>query len=303
MNTENVKILPDNARVLIQGITGKEGSRAAFSMLAYGTRVLAGVTPGKGGGDVGGIPVFNSITEAVSVVGEIDVVAQFVPPLKVLAATFEALDANIPVVVISAEKVPVQDSILMRYRAKKIGALLVGPGSVGIISPEKKIKIGFIGGNEPERAFPPGSIAVFSKSGGMTSEIGIHLKLYGMGVSVAAGIGGEKIIGSDFLDFLKVVDSDPTTKATVIFGELGGNYEEKVAQAVKKGELIKPIVAFIVGEFVSRLNFEAPFGHAGAILEKGRGGVSEKRAVLKDAGVLVAEHFDDIAPLLKSALQ
>ena len=296
------KFIPDNPRVLVQGITGKEASRALPGMLEYGTNVVAGVTPGRGGQVVEGIPVFNTAKEAIAAKGPINMVVQFVPALHTWRATEEVLSAGVPFVLVGAEKVPVHDALRMLALAKKNDAMLIGPGSVGMIVPNMKLKIGMVGGDKPSRTFSPGNIAVLSKSGGMTSEIASLLKQHGRGVSLAAGLGGERITGSDFADILMLLEDDANTKASVIFGELGGFAEEKVAEAVASGHIRKPIVSFTVGEFVSALPHSVPFGHTGAILLGSRGGVIEKRVALRKAGVLVAERFDDIPSLLGSTL-
>ncbi len=298
MHINIAKVFPSNPRVLIQGATGKEGQRALNAMRAYGTNVVAGVTPGKGDTTVSHVPIFDSVAQAVKFCGHIDMAVQFVPPLRTLAATMEALAAGIPFVLVGAEKVPVHDALRMVDAAKKREAMLIGPGSVGMICPRLKLKIGMIGGDTPERAFASGNIAVLSKSGGMTSEIALALKSQKLGVSLACGIGGERIVGSDFADTLEILEHDEHTKAAVIFGEIGGFAEERVAKAVKKKIFTKPLVAFIVGEFVAQLNSEVSFGHTGAILDGGRGTVLQKRETLREAGVRIAEQFDDIVPLL-----
>ena len=295
-------LLPKNARIIGQGLTGSEGQASLSSMLAYGTQIVAGVTPGKGGQMVNGVPVFNTVKEAIKSVGKVDGSVQFVPPLFTKGAAVEALEAGLKFILINAEKVPVKDGAIIYAEGKKHGASILGPSSVGLIGPANKIKVGPIGGSTPDRVFVPGDIAVISKSGGMTSEIGLLLKRNGLGVSWAAGIGGDRIISTDFVDFLLELEKDPNTKASVIFGELGGTYEERVAEYVKAGKIKKPVVAFIAGEFTMSLPSDVQFGHAGAIIEGTRGLPSEKRRILKEAGVLVAENFDDIPGLLKNEL-
>ncbi len=291
-------LLKEGAKIIGQGLTGSEGRSALPHMRAYGTNIVAGVTPGKGGQDVDGIPIFNSVKEAVAAVGEVDGSIQFVPPLFTKAAVAEALEAGIKFILIGAEKLPTKDSAIIYSLAQKHGASVVGPSSVGLISPHRKIKLGSIGGGNPGRVFVPGNIAVISKSGGMTSEIGLHLKNNGLGVSWAMGIGGERIICSDFGDILLELENDAETKASVIFGELGGTYEERVAELVTSGKIKKPVVAFIAGDFTMSLPSDVQFGHAGAIIEGNKGTPQEKRKILRAAGVLVAENFDEIAGLV-----
>lgn len=295
-------LLPENPKLIGQGITGSEGSKALETMLAYGTKVIGGVTPGKGGQEVLGVPIFNSIKELSEKFGTPDGTVIYVPPLFVKAAAIEALESGLKFILIFTEKVPAKDSAYIYALAKEKEASIVGPSSVGLINPNKKLKIGSIGGAAPDRVFQPGNICIVSKSGGMTSEMGLHLKNNGLGVSYALGIGGDRIAGTDFADFIKAVEDDPDTKASVIFGELGGTYEERVAEMKKAGKITKPVVAFIAGEFTMSLPSEVQFGHAGAIIEGERGKPDHKRKVLKESGVLVAENFDDIAGLLKGAI-
>ncbi len=295
-------LLPNNARILGQGITGAEGSTSLPGMLAYGTNIVAGVTPGKGGQSLDGIPIFNTVKEAIAEVGMVNGSVQFVPPIYSKMAAVEAIDAGIKFILIGAEKVPTRDSAVMFEYAKRNKANIIGPSSVGLISPHNKIKIGSIGGNDPNRVFVDGDIAVISKSGGMTSEIGLLLKNHDLGVSWAVGIGGDRIVCTDFVDFLLELEMDEKTKASVIFGELGGTYEERLAEFVKNGKIKKPVVAFIAGDFTQTLPSDVQFGHAGAIIEGSKGKPGEKRKILLESGVIVAENFDDIPGLLKKSL-
>lgn len=295
-------LLPKNAKLIGQGITGSEGSTALPWMQSYGTNIVAGVTPGKGGQNLNGVPIFNTVKEAIEKVGSVDGSVQFVPPLFTLGAVKEAIDAGVKFILIGAEKVPTKDAALMYDLAKKNNVSIIGPSSVGLICPKRKIKIGSIGGATPQRVFPEGHVAIISKSGGMTSEIGLHLKNHGLGVSWAVGIGGDRVICADFVDFLLELEKDEETLVSVIFGELGGIYEERVAQYVKNGQIKKPVVAFIAGEFTMTLPSDVQFGHAGAIIEGKKGLPSEKRRILGGAGVKVAEEFDNIAKLVKKCL-
>lgn len=296
-------LLKTNAKIIGQGLTGSEGQSALAWMLKYGTNIIAGVTPGKGGQEVMGIPIFDTVKEVVQKFGGIDGSVQFVPPLYTKGAVIEAIDNDIKFILIGAEKVPTKDSTYIHAYAKKHNANIIGPSSVGLICPSRKIKIGSIGGMNPERVFVDGNIGLISKSGGMTSEIGLLLKKSGLGVSWAVGIGGDRIISTDFSDFLLGLENDTKTKASVIFGELGGTYEERVADLVTIGKLKKPIVAFIAGEFTMNLPSDVQFGHAGAIIEGNKGTPSFKRKVLEDAGVFVAHEFDEIPNLLKKAIK
>lgn len=295
-------ILPDNPKIIGQGITGSEGSRGLQTMLDYGTKVIAGVTPKKGGQEIMGVPVFDSIAELKERFGQPDATVIYVPPLFVKGAAIEAIEAGIKFILIFTEKVPTSDAAYIYALAQKKGASILGPSSVGLINPKKKLKIGSIGGGTPDRVFLPGNICIISKSGGMSSEIGLHLKNNGLGVSYALGIGGDRIAGCDFADFIMAVEDDPDTKASVIFGELGGTYEERIGQMKRLGKITKPVVAFIAGEFTTTLPSEVQFGHAGAIIEGERGRPDYKRKFLRESGVIVADDFDQIAELLKAAI-
>lgn len=295
-------LLPEKARLIGQGITGSEGSRMLPWMLAYGTQIVAGVTPGKGGQELLGVPVFNSVKEALDGVGGVEGSIQFVPPAFTLGAVKEAIEAGVKWILIAAEKVPTKDSAIIYALAKKNGVSVIGPSSVGFINPKRKLKLGLIGGGDPNKVFAPGNIAVLSKSGSMTAEISLGLKNAGLGNSIGVGIGGDRIIGADFADFLLELENDPETKASIIFGELGGTYEERVAELVKSGQIKKPVVAFIAGEFTLNLPGEVQFGHAGAIIEGNRGLPDQKRKVLSWAGVKVTENLDEIPKLVKEAI-
>lgn len=296
-------LLKQNAKIIGQGITGFEGSQAALWMKKYGTNLVAGVTPGKGGQTVEGIPIFNSVKEAVKELGEFDGTVQYVPPLFTKDAVIEAIEAGVKFILIVAEKVATKDGSFIYALAKEKGVVVVGPSSAGLINPSLKLKLGSIGGPDPDRCFVPGNIAVISKSGGMTSECSLLLKNNGMGVSWAVCIGGDRIPGTDFVGFLQELENDPQTRASVIFGELGGTYEEKVAQEVKRGSFKKPVIAYIAGDFTLTLPSDIQFGHAGAIIEGDRGKPDYKRQILRESGVKVAEEFDEIAILVKESLK
>lgn len=296
------RLLKEGARLIGQGITGSEGARALPRMLSYGTKIVAGVTPGKGGQEVEGVPIFNSIKEAIEKVGSVDGSVQFVPPQFVLGAVKEAIDGGIKWILIGAEKVPTKDEAIIYELAKENGVSIIGPSSVGLVNPKRHLRIGLIAAADTDRAYIPGEVAIISKSGSMTAEIGVHLKNNGLGVSWAVGIGGDLIPGSDFADLLLELEDDPQTKASVIFGELGGTFEERVGELVKIGKIKKPVVAFIAGDFTTQLPSEVQFGHAGAIIEGKRGLPSEKRRILKESGVKVAQTIDDIADLLKQVI-
>ncbi len=296
-------LLNKEMKIIGQGITGHEGKTALPWMINYGTQIVAGVTPNKGGQTIEGLSIFNNVKEAVNDREGIEASVLYVPPLAVLGAVKEALEAGIKFILIGAEKVPTKDASIIYELSKKYNASIVGPSSVGMIIPHKQIKIGSIGGANPERVFASGEVAIISKSGGMTSEIALHLKNNGLGISMAVGIGGDRIICSDFADFLLELEKDENTKATVIFGELGGTSEEKVAELLKSKKIKKPVIAFIVGDFTALLPSNVQFGHAGAIIEGDKGKPEYKKKILRDAGAHVVESFDDIAETIKSVMK
>lgn len=297
-----MSILVDKkSRVLIQGISGKEGSRACREMLSYGTKVVAGVTPGRGGEKIEGVPVYNTVAQALKKHPKINATLVAVPAIFARDAVEEAVYAGIPLINILTEHISTQDNakIVALARIKKVR--IVGPSSVGIISPGKA-KIGSIGSSDSAKVFSRGPVGVISKSGGMTSEIASVLTRAGLGQSTALGIGGDQIIGSDFTDILRLFRQDPETKAVVLFGEVGGTYEEQAAEYLKKEKFGKPVVAIVAGRFSLHLPPETVLGHAGTIISQGRGGYNSKIRALKKAGVLLANTVEEIPVLLKNKL-
>jgi len=295
-------LLDENTHVLIQGITGREGMRACKEMLGYGTDVVAGVTPGKGGQSVEDVPVYNTVQEALEQHPHINTSLVTVPALAVKSAVLEALENGIALINILSEHVPTQDCAVLYATARAKGSRIVGPSSVGIIAPGVA-KLGSVGSGGIDAVFKKGHIGLISKSGGMTAEIGVVLSNAGFGQSTAVGIGGDPIIGSDFVDLLELFERDSETHATVLFGEVGGTYEERVAHYVKEKKFTKPIVAVVAGEFAESLPKGTVLGHAGAIVLKGRGSYTSKVTALKEAGVLVAETLEEVPVLLKKALE
>lgn len=296
-------LVDTNTRVVVQGITGKEGARAALSMIAYGTKVLAGVTPGKGGTVTSeGVPVYNTMREALEAFPEINTSLIAVPPLFALDAALEAIACGLPLIDILTEKVPVAQVAKMTAFARLRGARVVGPSSVGILTPGQG-KIGSIGSSDlVHTIFMQGPVGVISKSGGMTAEISRILTAAGLGQSTVVGIGGDVLVGSDFLDIALEFERDEQTKVVVIFGEVGGVFEEKLADAIAQRQIRKPVVALIAGRFTERLPQETTLGHAGAIVNKGKGSASSKVSALQKAGALVANTPEDIPMLVKQAL-
>jgi len=286
-------IIDDGSRVVVQGITGNEGRFHTASMLRYGTKVVAGVTPGKGGQQVEGVPVYNTVVEAVRNHG-VDTSIIFVPARFTRSAALEAIDAGIKTLVVITEGIPQRDAIEFVAKAKKKGdVIIVGPNCPGVISPAHRIKAGIM----PDHIFSPGSVGIASRSGTLTYEITWHISQAGMGQSTCVGLGGDPIVGLDFIKVLEMFRDDEETKGVVLIGEIGGNAEELAAQYVSEVSYPKPVVAYIAGRL-------APpgkrMGHAGAIIMGKTGTASSKIEAFTKAGVPVAEKPSDITRLLKA---
>ena len=280
-----------NTRLLVQGITGSEGLFHTQQMVAYGTHVVAGVTPGKGGEWVlDKIPVFDSVKIAVEATGANTSII-FVPARFAADAIFEAADAGVPLVICITEGVPVQDMMRVRNYLDQKNVRLVGPNCPGLITPGEA-KVGIIPGN----ISIPGNVGVVSRSGTLTYEVLYALKLIGMGVSTCVGIGGDPINGTNFIDALSMFEADPYTEKVVLIGEIGGTDEEKAAEYISR-HMTKPVVSFIAGQ-------TAPpgkrMGHAGAIVEGGSGLAADKVKALEAVGVKVAKHPEEIPSLLQA---
>lgn len=286
-------IIDQNTRLIVQGITGREGAFHTEQMLAYGTNVVAGVTPGKGGQNVLGVPVFNTVREAVEATNA-NATVIFVPAKFTKASVLEALDAGIKTILTIAEHVPVHDMMLCYRLAHLKGARLFGPNSFGIISPGK-CKAGFMA----HRIFAPGNIWLMSRSATNCYETVFMLTNHGLGQSTCIGVGGDMIPGSTFVDLLPDFNADPETKAIVIIGEIGGNEEELAAEYLKK-HVSKPVIALIAGKNAPK---GRSMGHAGAIVSAdGAGSAESKERALREAGAYIAEntqHILDICLKLK----
>ncbi len=282
----------ENTRVLVQGITGRDGLFHAVSMRDYGTNVAGGVTPGKGGQTVEGFAVFDSMHEAVSKTGANTSVV-FVPERFAADAIIEAADAGIRLIVCISEGIPVLDMLRIVSYLQKKATKLIGPNSPGVISPGKS-KVGIL----PGQIFRAGRVGVVSRSGTLTYEIVNHITAAGLGQSTCVGIGGDPVIGSNFLDVLRLFRSDPGTEAVVLVGEIGGSDEEEAARFISQ-ELSKPAVAFIAGRTAPK---GKRMGHAGAIISGSSGAAEEKVAALNAAGIPVASEPAEIASLLKERL-
>jgi len=286
-------LVDEKTKVVIQGITGNEGTFHARQMLEYGTKVVAGVTPGKGGRDIDGVPVFNTVSEARSKTGA-TVSAIFVPPAFAADAILEAADAGISLVVCLTEGIPTLDMVIVRAYLKEKGANLIGPNTPGIISPGK-CKIGVMAGY----IHKPGTVGIVSRSGTLTYEVVDQLTKRGIGQSTCLGIGGDQIIGLNFVDLLAMFEKDPGTEAVVMIGEIGGTAEEEAAQFIQKS-VHKPVLAFIAG-------LTAPpgrrMGHAGAMISGGKGTAIEKMEALGKAGVKVVRNPALVGEEVKAILR
>jgi succinyl-CoA synthetase alpha subunit len=286
-------IVDKETKLVISGLTGREGSFHGLRNRSYGTDVVAGVTPGKGGQDVEGIPVYNEIREAVSEQGA-NTSMIFVPARFAAAAIDEAIDAGVDTVIAITEGIPVLDMLRTYWKAKEAGVRLIGPNCPGVLSPGKS-NVGII----PAQFFDPGSIGLVSKSGTLTYQIGNELKQAGMGNSSIVGIGGDPIVGSDFIDVLTLYEADEETELIVMVGEIGGDAEERAADFIAE-RVSKPVVAYIAG-------FTAPpgkqMGHAGAIISGSSGTAEAKKEALEARGVRVGRSPTETAQLAVEALQ
>jgi succinyl-CoA synthetase alpha subunit len=285
-------LVDENTRVVVQGITGGEGTFHTERMLDYGTNVVAGVTPGKGGQTHLNVPVFNTVADAVSQEGA-NAAAIFVPPLFAADAVMEAAAADVGLVVCITEGIPTFDMIKVKRFLNENNCYMIGPNTPGIISPGK-CKIGIM----PGHIHTPGSIGIISRSGTLTYEAVQQVSLQGYGQSTAIGIGGDPIVGLKFIELLQMFKEDEETEAVVLIGEIGGTAEEEAAEYIKQ-DFPKPVVSFIAGQ-------TAPpgrrMGHAGAIIAGGKGTAKEKMEALEAAGVYVAKSPADMGAKIKEAL-
>ena len=285
-------LLNKNSKIIVQGFTGKEGSFHSKQMIEYGTQVVAGVTPGKGGTTHMEKPVFNTVAEAVKTTGA-NVSAIFVPPPFAADAILEAADAGVELIICITEGIPAVDMVRVKNFIRTTSSKLVGPNCPGVISPGES-KVGIM----PASIHKKGRIGIVSRSGTLTYEAVNQISRIGMGQSTAVGIGGDPIIGSNFVDILKLFKDDSETDAVVMIGEIGGTMEEDAAEYINK-EFNKPVISFISGQ-------TAPpgrrMGHAGAIISGGKGTAREKMNTLRDNGIHVVENPADIGDMVKKVL-
>ncbi|MCG2864080.1 MAG: succinate--CoA ligase subunit alpha [Vulcanisaeta sp.] len=288
-------LVNENTRVLVQGITGREGSRHTQYMLQYGTKILAGVTPGKGGQSVHGVPVFDTVEEALRKFPEINTSIIFVPAQFAADSVYEAIDAGIKLIVIITEHIPIHDTLRFVNYAKRRGVTIIGPNCPGVVSPLKS-KVGIL----PNHIYTKsGPVGIVSRSGTLTYEISYHLTQAGIGQSTVVGVGGDPIVGTDMVEVIKMFEEDPETKYIVVIGEIGGTMEERVAQYIGSGKVTKPVVAYIAGR-------TAPpgkrMGHAGAIVSMGMGSYESKVRAFQEVNVPVARTPTEVVKLIKKLM-
>jgi len=283
-------ILDEDSKVMVQGITGNEGRFHTALMLDYGTKIVAGVTPGKGGQEVEGLPVYNKVAEVVNNHG-VDTSTIFVPPTFARSAVLEAIDAGIKNLVVITELIPQKDAIEFVAKANRKGLVIVGPNTPGIINPSSRMHVGVM----PAHIFKPGSVGMVSRSGTLTYEIAWHISQTGMGQSTCIGLGGDPVVGMDFIKVLEMFKDDEETKGVVLIGEIGGNAEELAAQYIAETNYPKPVVAYIAGRLAPQ---GKRMGHAGAIIMGNAGTASSKIEAFSKARVPVAEKPSDITNLL-----
>ncbi|MEM3031868.1 MAG: succinate--CoA ligase subunit alpha [Nitrososphaerota archaeon] len=281
--------------VVVQGATGRQGAFHTRSMLNYGTRVLAGVTPGKGGQKIEGVPIYNSVEEAVARHPQLNTSLIMVPAPNVADAVYEAVDSGIKLVVVISEHVPIHDSITFLRYARLNKVTVVGPNCPGLITPGEA-KVGIM----PGHIFRAGSVGIVSRSGTLTYEIAYGITKAGLGQTTAVGIGGDPVTGLDFVDVLEMFRYDTATRAVVLIGEIGGDLEERAAAYIKETEYPNPVVAYIAG---STAPPEKRMGHAGAIISLGQGDYQSKMSALKDAGVSVATSPSEVGLVLSRLLK
>jgi len=294
-------LLKKETRALVQGITGREGSARAVFMRGVGTNVVAGVTPGRGGDEVSGIPVYNTVEEATRARGPFDVSVTFVPGTALKEAVFEALDAGIRWLVMPVERVPLYDILEIVAYGKQKDAMLLGPGTIGIHSPGIGT-LGWLGGSveNARNRFVPGHVGVISRSGGQSGTLPWTIKVAGMGVSTVIHVGTEPVTGMSTDQILPYFQEDDETHAVVMFGEIGGTQEEEAADIVKAGKFTKPLVVYVAGAWAPA---GMRFSHASSIVERGKGSAKDKIAYLREAGIHVVDRPDELATTVKRLLK
>jgi succinyl-CoA synthetase alpha subunit len=284
-------LVDESTQVLVQGITGREAQIRVRLMKEYGTHVVAGVTPGRGGQTVEGVPVYNSVQEAKEHHPGITVCSVFVPAQAAKTAAFESIDAGIGVITLHPERVPQQDMLEVIAYARRAKARVIGPNTIGLVSPGKCL-VGMIGGRSDlaREFFQPGPVGVISRSGGNTTTLAYYLNRVGLGQSTAVGMGGDAFVGTTLIDLLTEFEKDDETEMVAFFGEIGTSVEEDAAEFIKAGGFTKPLVGYVSGRFAQP---DVRFGHAGAIVTRGRGTAQAKIEALRGAGARMVDHFGD----------
>jgi len=296
-------LIDESTTFIVQGITGREAVNLTRECLDYGSTIVGGVTPGRRGREVHGVPVFDSVAQLVEATGLVpDGSVVTVPPAFARDAVFEAIEAGVKLVVIVTERIPRYDVAQMVELAVLRGARIIGPNCLGVIRPGVG-KMGGIGGpaRDAAKAYQPGPVGVMSRSGGMTTEISSTLTAAGLGVSTAISIGGDAIIGSTYAELMPLFEADDRTEAIVIYSEPGGRMEAELARWVTENDSRLPIVAFMAGRFMDEMPGMS-FGHAGTIVEGKEDTATEKIARLAEAGIVVAEEISEIPGIVKSKI-
>ncbi len=286
-------LVNDKTKVLVQGATGSMGATHTKLMREYGTQVVAGVTPGKGGTDLDGLPVYDSVQEAVAKTGA-NASVIFVPPYFAKDAAFEAFEAGLKLVVIITEGIPPLDEIKIQDRARAHGVLVVGPNCPGVITPGQALL-----GIHPGSVYKPGNVGIVSRSGTLTYEIALGLTEAGIGQSTSVGIGGDPVPGLSFCEVLELFQEDPKTEIICLIGEIGGTAEEKAAELIASGKITKPVIAYIAGRTAPE---GKRMGHAGAIIAGGKGTAQSKQEAFNQAKVPVAELPSEMIAMVKAKL-
>lgn len=293
-------LIDDKTRVLVQGITGNQGRYDTRLSLDYGVNIVAGVTPGRGGEQVEGVPVFDTVAAAVAAT-DANTAVLYVPVNGVCDAVTEASEAGVGVILATTENVPRHDAVRAVAAARQAGAWLVGFNTNGVISPGK-CKIGGIGGDDPDALYPAGRIGVVSRSGGMSAEIAMALSASGYGVSTAVSMGGDRTTGRSMCEYLELFDADDETDAMVIYGEPGTGNEAEVAAALRAKRLNKPVVATVAGRFQENHPKGVSFGHVAAMIGDDADSASAKIHLLKESGAEIASSLDEIGLALDRRL-
>jgi succinyl-CoA synthetase alpha subunit len=289
----NVKLINRDTKVVVQGVTGTQGRFHAARMKEYGTKVVAGVTPSRGGQDVDGTPVYDTVIEAKEKNG-CDASIIFVPAFGALDAALEAMEAGMNPVVVITEGIPVRDTIELVARAKQLDTTVVGPNTPGLIKAGES-KMGIM----PNQVFKRGSVGIISRSGTLFYEIAAHVTNQDLGESTCVGLGGDPVVGLDYIELLKWFENDAETKAVALIGEIGGDAEEKAADFIASGGFTKPVAAYIAGRAAIP---GKRMGHAGAIIQGTAGTAESKMNALRGAGATIGEQPIDVAKALKKAL-